>query len=155
MPYAVHVQQLESVPLAVVRRQARPSDLSRIVPECCGLVWNVMRARGVKAGRNIAVYLDSRINVEIGVELLTPFAGLGDVARSATPAGTIASATHVGPYGDLGEAHAAIHQWCDVNGHRLAGPRWELYGHWQPEWNADPSLIRTDVYYLLADGAGA
>jgi hypothetical protein len=25
-----------------------------------------------------------------------------------------------------------------------------IYGHWQPEWNADPSRIRTDVFYLVA-----
>jgi hypothetical protein len=29
-----------------------------------------------------------------------------------------------------------------------------LYGHWQREWNADPSRVRTDVYYLLSDGSG-
>ena len=25
----------------------------------------------------------------------------------------------------------------------------QIYGHWQSEWNANPSQIRTDVYYLL------
>jgi hypothetical protein len=38
-----------------------------------------------------------------------------------------------------------------ANDHTLAGPQWEIYGHWLPEWNKDPSQIRTDVYYLLAD----
>ena len=149
--YPVQVQQLESLPIAVVRRVARPAELSRVVPQCCGLVWNVMRAQQVKAGRHIAVYLDGAINVEIGVELLGPFAGEGEVVRSATPAGTVASTTHLGPYGGLGAAHEAINQWCRANGHRFAGPSWEIYGHWLPEWNANPSLIRTDIYYLLAD----
>jgi len=27
-------------------------------------------------------------------------------------------------------------------------PEWSW--HWQNEWNADPSQIRTDVYYQLA-----
>lgn len=40
--------------------------------------------------------------------------------------------------------------WCAANGHRLAAPSWEIYGHWQPEWNDDPSLIRTDVFYQIA-----
>jgi hypothetical protein len=31
----------------------------------------------------------------------------------------------------------------------IAGPNWEVYGHWQPEWDADPSLIRTDVFYQV------
>jgi effector-binding domain-containing protein len=149
--YAVNVQQLPSVPLAVLRRQARPSDLSRVVPECCGLVWNVMREQQVKAGRHVAVYWDGAIRLEVGVELLGPFEGHDDVVVSATPAGAIASTTHLGPYGGLGGAHDAIHQWCQTNGRRVAGPRWEIYGHWLPEWNSNPSQIRTDVYYLLAN----
>ena len=64
--------------------------------------------------------------------------------------GTVASVTHLGPYGGLGAAHQAIHDWCRANNHRTAGPSWEIYGHWKDEWNADPSQIRTDVFYLVA-----
>jgi hypothetical protein len=37
-----------------------------------------------------------------------------------------------------------------ANNHSLAGPNWEIYGHWQREWDTNPSQIRTDVYYQLA-----
>ena len=147
--YAVQIQRLESVPLAVIRRQVKPADLSRVVPECCGLVWNVVRAQKTRAGRHVAIYWDGTIRLEVGVELQAPFSDQGEVVRSATPAGTVASTTHLGPYAGLGAAHDAIHQWCRANNHRLAGPSWEIYGHWDPEWDADPSRIRTDVYYLL------
>jgi len=147
--YAIQVQHLDSIPLAVIRRQAKPADLSRLVPECCGLVWDVMRAQKVKAGRHVAIYWDGSIRLEVGVEVQAPFREQGEVVRSATPAGTVASTTHLGPYAGLGAAHGAIHQWCRANNHRLAGPSWEIYGHWDPEWDADPSRIRTDVYYLL------
>jgi effector-binding domain-containing protein len=146
----VQLQQLKSVPVAVIRRQASPSQLSRVVPECCGLVWNEVRAQQAKAGRNVAIYWDGSIRLEVGVELLGPFAEHGEVVLSATPAGAVASATHFGPYSGLGAAHDAIRQWCRAHNHNLAGPNWEIYGHWQPEWNTDPSLIRTDVYYQLA-----
>jgi effector-binding domain-containing protein len=149
--YPVQVRQLESIPLAVIRRQAKPSDLSRLVPECCGLVWEVMRAQKVKAGRHVAIYWDGSIRVEVGVELQAPFSEQGEVVRSATPAGLVASTTHLGPYAGLGAAHDAVQQWCRANNHRLAGPSWEIYGHWEPEWSADPSRIRTDVYYLLTE----
>ena len=43
MTAVVRVEQSPGSPLAVVRRQARQSELSRVVPECCGLVWNVVR----------------------------------------------------------------------------------------------------------------
>ena len=145
----VELEQLESVPLAVIRRQVDASALSRVVPECCGLVWNALRAQHVKAGRHVAVYLDQTIRLEVGVELLGPFTEHGEVVHSTTPAGTVARTTYLGPYGGLGAAHGAIREWCRDRQYRLAGPNWEIYGHWQPEWNTDPSKIRTDVFYQV------
>jgi effector-binding domain-containing protein len=146
----VEVHTLDSIPLAVIRRQVTASALSRVVPECCGLVWNAMRAQQVPAGRHVAIYWDGTIRLEVGVEVHGPFAEQGDVVRSATPAGRVATVTHWGPYGGLGAAHAAIREWCKAHNHRLTGPNWEIYGHWQREWDANPSQIRTDVFYQCA-----
>jgi effector-binding domain-containing protein len=146
---AVQVQQLDSIPLAVIRRQVSASQLSLVVPECCGLVWDAVREQRLRAGRHIAIYWDGDIRLEVGVELLGPFTERGDVVRSATPAGAAASTTHFGPYSGLEGAHEAVRRWCGANNYRLAGPNWEIYGHWLPEWNTDPSQIRTDVYYQL------
>ena len=146
----VKLQELPSIPLAVIRRQVSASDLARVVPECCGLVWNAVRAQQTRGGRHVAVYWDGTIQLEVGVELLGPFAEQGDVVRSATPSGSVAWVTHRGPYNSLGAAHDAIHAWCRAHDHPLAGPNWEIYGHWQPEWNDDPSQVRTDVFYQLA-----
>jgi effector-binding domain-containing protein len=148
--YAVQIEQLGPVPLAVIRRQAKAAELTRLVPECCGLVWNAVRAQHTPAGRHVAIYWDGSIRLEVGVELAGPFADQGEVIRSATPAGAVASVAHFGPYGGLGAAHDAIQQWSRANNHRLAGPNWEIYGHWQSDWNDNPSKIRTDVFYLLS-----
>jgi effector-binding domain-containing protein len=149
--HLVQLQQLESIPLAVIRRQASQAELSRIVPECCGLVWNAVRAQNAKGGRHVALYWDATIRLEVGVELSGPFTEHGVVISSATPAGPVAFTTHLGPYGSLGAAHDAIRRWCHENNRHLAGPSWEIYGHWQDAWNTDSSRIRTDVYYLLSD----
>jgi effector-binding domain-containing protein len=146
----VELRQLAGIPLAVIRRQARAAELSRLVPECCGLVWNAVRAQQAKAGRHVAIYWDETIRLEVGVELLGSFDEQDDVVRSATPAGTVASVVHMGPYSGLGAAHEAIRRWSTATNHRLAGPNWEIYGHWQDEWNTEPSRIRTDVFYLIA-----
>lgn len=148
--YEVRVEQLGSIPLAVIRRQARPDELSRVVPHCCGLVWNALRAQQLKGGRHVALYWDDAITLEVGVELSVPFVERDDVVRSATPAGIVASVTHLGPYGGLGVAHKAIQDWRKAGDHRFAGPSWEIYGHWKQEWDNDPSQIRTDVFYLIA-----
>lgn len=156
MDYAVRLEQLGSRPLAVVRRRAAAQELSKVVPECCGLVWGVVRAQRVAgAGRHVALYWDDAINLEIGVELEAPFGGHGEVVGSATPAGLVATTTHFGPYHLLGDAHRAIHQWCASHGYTPAGPNWEVYGHWVDEWNNDPAKIRTDVFYLLKADEGS
>src|SRR5262249_29793272 len=71
----------------------------------------------------------------------------------ATPPGTAATTTHFGPYNLLPEAHDAIRDWCKNHGYALAGPNWDIYGHWLHEWCDDPSKIRTDVFYLLKEDA--
>lgn len=154
MEYEIHLEEHGGIPLAVVRRCASPQELARVVPNACGLVWSVLRSQKVtRAGRHVAVYLDNQINLEVGVELDKPFAGNGEVVGSSTPAGTVATTPHFGPYGQLHKAHEALHLWCANQGHKFAGPSWEIYGHWLDEWNSDPTKIRTDVYYLLA-GSG-
>ena len=146
----VQVAHADSIPLAVVRRQARASELATVVPRECGVVWSFVRARQLRAGRNVAVYWDCTIRLEVGVELIDSFQDGGDVVRSATPAGRAASVAHFGPYDQLGMAHQAILKWCSAHNLQLAGPNWEVYGHWKNDWNADPSQIRTDVFYQLA-----
>ena len=151
--YAVRTERAGAAPIAVVRRRAAAGQLSRVVPEACGTVWNALKAAGVKGGRHISVYLsksaDGQIEVEIGAEVGGAFAGQGEVVGSATPAGEVATTTHFGPYNRLGDAHGAIRDWCAASGRTPAGPNWEVYGHWLPEWDKDPSKIRTDVFYLL------
>ena len=137
MDYVVRLEQLNSLPLAVVRRRAALHELSKVVPDACGAVWDALRSQRITgAGRHVAVYLDDQINLEVGVELDAPFVGSGEVVGSGTPAGLVATTTHYGPYGRLNEAHQAIRRWCENNGHALAGPNWEIYGHWKEEWNS-------------------
>ncbi len=146
----VRIDQLPAVPLAVVRRHVRRGELSAAVRDGCGRAFAFAHARQLTAGRNVAIYWDGSILLESGVELDGPFDEADGIVRSATPAGLTACATLIGPYDQLGVAHAAIQEWCRAHGHRIAGPNWEVYGHWLPAWNSDPSQIRTDVYYQIA-----
>ena len=68
MEYNVRLERLSSRPLAVVRRRASQQELSKVVPDACGIVWGVVRSQQVPgAGRHVAVYLDGQINLEVGV----------------------------------------------------------------------------------------
>jgi len=99
-------------------------------------------------GQNIFIYRAAtadELTVDFCVGVTAPFTAVGPVEPLETPHGIAAMATHVGDYGRLGEANAAILAWCRANGRLRAGPSWEVYGH----WHADPSRLRTEVYYLL------
>lgn len=146
---AVQLQRLPSVHLAVIRGVVDPSALARAVPESCGLAVNAVRAMQLTPGRNVALYWNDEVRLDAGVELAEPFEERDGLIRSSTPAGLTAFATHFGPYGELGETHDAIAAWCKEQKRRLAGPRWEVYGHWQSEWIEHPERIRTDVFYHI------
>jgi effector-binding domain-containing protein len=149
MEYQVRLEQAASQTTAVVRCQAAPGTLTTVIPQLCGEVWSFLRAAQVPgAGRHVALYLDGAINLECGAEVAQPFVGDSRVVCSSTPAGTVATTMHIGPYNLLHGAHNAVVTWCAANGHALAGPNWEVYGHWR-----DDEEPRTDVYYLLQPGA--
>jgi effector-binding domain-containing protein len=149
MAYEIRVESVEPRTIAAVRRRATSPQLSTVVPAACGEVWNFTKTAGIeRPGRHVAVYRDCRdgqLDVEIGVEVQGPFPGDGNVFCSATPAGTVATTVHIGPYARLGEANEAILYWCRDNHHEPAGPSWEIYGH----WNDDPEKLETEVFYLL------
>ena len=95
-----------------------------------------------KGGLNIVLYPGGgagEFEIACGVEVASG-------GNSSTPAGTAATTVYMGPYDRMAPAHQAIHQWARETGHKLAGPSWEVYGH----WSADAAKLRTDIFYLLS-----
>lgn len=154
MRYQIDLTHSDPTPIAVIRGRVPSQELSKFVPAACGEVWNFIRAAGLpKPGRHVSVYLDANGSVEVGAEVGAAFDGNERVQCSALPSGRVATTTHFGSYSRLGEAHRAIRQWCEEQGHALTPISWEIYGHWEESWNTDPSKIRTDVFYLLKEQA--
>ena len=148
-PYEIKMTHAEAIPTAVIRSRVAPGELSKFVPAACGEVWSFIRsARLPRPGRHVALYLDGGL-VEVGAEVSEPFVGNERVHCSQLPAGRVVTTTHFGPYQRLGGAHAQLRQWCAEHRHRPSKTCWEIYGHWDQSWNADPSRIRTDVFHLL------
>ena len=154
MSCEITLKNAEAIPTAVIRGRVPAKELSKFVPAGCGEVWSFICSAGLpRPGRHVALYLDSGL-VEVGAEVSAPFAGNDRVNFSQLPAGRVATTTHFGPYGRLGDAHSEIRQWCAIRGHQLSNICWEIYDHWEESWNADPSSIRTDVFHLLQDRKG-
>jgi effector-binding domain-containing protein len=151
--YAVTTQTARPRPIAAVRARLPIRDVSRRFAEYLNQVYAASRSGAIELdGQNIFVYsgdAGGEADVEFGVGAKRTFTGTGAVVLSATPSGRVATTTHWGDYAGLGAAHHAVVRWCESQGLALAGPRWEVYGH----WSDDPATRRTDVYYLLADVA--
>ncbi|MBZ5610484.1 MAG: GyrI-like domain-containing protein [Acidobacteriia bacterium] len=156
MSYDVRIVEVSEQPTAVVDGRARQADFPKVIrPMFDRFYQNVGAVAVGKRGLNIIVYRDQPgvnllvseqgVPLEIGVQVPAPFAGNDVIRCSSTPAGKVATVVHMGPYEELGPAHDAVLKWCADQGAALAGPFWEVYGH----WSNDPVQRRTDVCYLL------
>jgi len=146
---AVSVQTARARGIAAVHARLAAKRIPAIFGTYLDQVYAAARDGAVALdGQNIFLYRegsDGEVEVEFGVGVAAPFPAAGLVRYAELPAGQVATATHWGDYGRLGETHAAVIAWCRAHGHALAGTRWEVYGHMGPS-DAQP---RTDVYYLL------
>jgi effector-binding domain-containing protein len=145
--YEVTVGDVAAHQTAVVAATTTWPEFPTLWKELLDEVWACLRTGGVGRGcRNIMLYLDDVPHVEVGVELSQPCPLTGRVVASSLPAGKVAMTVHHGSYRDLGSAHRAVVDWCAVQGERLAGPRWEIYGPHRD----DPAEVWTEVHYLLS-----
>ena len=148
MSYDVDVVRAQTATMAVARATLPLEQISGRILQLFDLVYAFLETAKVKqAGHNIAVYLNNVVDLEVGVPVTAPFEDTATVYCSSLPAGKAAHTVHYGPYSLLGGAHDAVLQWCEDRGLALTGVSWEIYGH----WNDDPSLLRTDVYWLLKE----
>ena len=147
--YVVREMDVAARPVAGVRAQVPRGRVAQEFGRHLDQVYAAARGGAVVLdGQNIFIYRAAtadELTVEFCVGVNAPFAAVGAVVPLETPHGVAAMATHHGDYGGLGQANAAIREWCRVNDRLRAGPSWEVYGH----WDADPAQLRTDVYYLL------
>jgi predicted transcriptional regulator YdeE len=138
MSHVVEVKQVSEQPLAVVRGVATMANL----PARIRALFDEFYAGFKGKGRlNVVLYPGStagEFEIACGVQV-------DQGGNAATPAGTAATTVHMGSYDRMKPAHEAIHQWARENGRHLAGPSWEVYGH----WSDDPAKLRTDIYYLI------
>jgi effector-binding domain-containing protein len=135
-------------PTAVAKGRASFEDLPKEIQRLIDVVYEGLKKAGVsRTGKNIVLYDDhsDEMEIEVGVEVSEPIEANERVVPSVLPSGAVAKTLHTGSYADLHKAHRAIQDWCEDNDQKLAGPNWEIYGH----WSDDESKLETDVYYLL------
>jgi effector-binding domain-containing protein len=149
--HPVRVEVSRSRGIAAVGASLRMADVPQRFAPYLEQVYAASRAGAVELdGQNIFVYHtdaspDAATEIEFGVGCAESFAPVGSVRYITVPSGEVAATTHWGDYAGLGAARSAVVRYCRTHALALAGPRWEVYGHWSDE----PARRRTDVYYLL------
>lgn len=153
--YAVSLQMAAQRTIAAVHARLPISAVPNVFRRYLDQVYAAARTGVIQLdGQNVFVYRDApdrpaEADVAFGVGVTAPFVAVGNVESTSLPIGEVAATTHWGSYAELGAAHHAVIDWCRMHGRHLAGPRWEVYGH----WTADQTRLRTDVFYLLEPAA--
>ena len=152
--HRVWIEDVAARHLVVARGRATMAELPARIVTLATVAWEAVRAGSIPTtGHNVVLYPlaaagdagHEELPLEAGAEILAPYVGPGPAQRSMTPAGACTTTLHVGPYQGLPAAHAAVRGWARAEGRPLAGPAWEVYGH----WHDDPALLQTHVFYLL------
>ena len=150
MAVTVSMQTIKPTPTAVVAATTKWAEFPAAWGPMLDQVWRFLRGQApeglYKQGHNVMLYLDDVPNVEIGVQVSGAFEAVGSVVASALPGGLVATATHTGPIGGLGDTHRAVREWAAAEGRVLAGPHWEVYGDPDPATGA----FDVEVFWLLA-----
>lgn len=148
----VRLTETAARPTVVVARRTTWSEFPSLWGLMLDEVYGAVRPadgdlaeRGGPRWQNVMLYKDDVPNVEVGVLASGPYVERENVISSWLPSGTAAATTLRGPYAGLDAAHRVVRAWCAAHGRDLAGPRWEIYGHWR----ADPDELETEIYYLL------
>lgn len=149
MKYEIQAKEVSARLVAGVRTQVPRGRVGQLFRRYLDQVYAAARSGAVHLdGQNIFIYRSAsahELTVDFCVGATAPFTAVGAVEPLETPNGPVAMTTHIGDYGRLAEANAAILEWCRAHNRELAGPSWEVYGH----WNEDPAKLETEVYYLL------
>jgi effector-binding domain-containing protein len=146
--YEVRTELADPRPLAAIRALTPRQRLGTEIIRLLDVIWPVLRGQEVPTGHNVVIYYgenDGTLTIDVGVEVPSGFAAGPAVSHASTPAGEVATTAHYGEYSDVGEAYAALNEWCARHCRRPAGVNWEVYGDWEDE----PAKRRTDVFYLL------
>jgi effector-binding domain-containing protein len=149
---SLRIETVEQRPTAIVAQTTTWKEYPALWRQLLDEVYTFVRERdelatgiGGERWQNVMLYKDDRPDVEVGVLASGRFEPSGRVVPSALPAGEVATAIHRGDYAELGVTHDAVREFASARGRELAGPRWEIYGHWRE----DPTELETEIFWLL------
>ncbi|WP_448811159.1 GyrI-like domain-containing protein [Agromyces bauzanensis] len=157
MTYDVRITQHPRQDLAVVRTRTTFAVIPTFMGSAFGKVAALLGPRGLLGeGPAVGRYTEmdmttGEVVVAAGFVVPQPIEGDGTVVPDETPAGEVATTTHLGPYEKISEAYDAIAKVMALQGRELdETTMWEEY--WSPPGTPDDQT-KTVVYCPLKAAA--
>jgi effector-binding domain-containing protein len=150
----VELRELDPQPVLSIRETIRTEQLGETMGERLQALQAYLRQSGAQpAGPPFVRYhtfSETETDMEVGVPVVGPASGEGQIAAGELPSGPAAVTVHLGAHDKLGEAYGRIAAWVEENHRESAGPAREVY-YWidlsqdlDPSgW--DPSTWRTEL----------
>ena len=149
---SVEIQQLTAQPVVSIRETIQVADLGTTMGDRIGALTGYLAHSGAQTvGPPFVRYHtfgETETDMEFGVPVAEPVAGMGRVAAGELPGGPAITTQHVGPHERLGEAYARIESWLKEQNRERVGAAWEVY-YWldlsNPSAQSDPATWRTQL----------
>lgn len=144
----IKVVEVKEQPVLSIRETTSMSSMPEKMGEIFSEIYAFMQKKAITpVGPPFAYWhgMDSgTADMECGSPVSESAKGEGRIKSSKLPGGKAATALHIGPYDQLGEAYKAVESWISDNGYQIAGSPWESYLT-MPD--VEPSKIRTQIYW--------
>jgi effector-binding domain-containing protein len=152
------ITELEAQPILGIRMTTKMDEtISQVMGTLFGELMGYIGESGqAPAGMPLTIYhsMDEtmqgsgEVDLECGIPVASATEGRGRIAAGELPAGKAATATHMGPYDDLGQTWMALRKWVESQGLEPACGAWEVYVT-DPGAEPDQSKWRTDIFILV------
>lgn len=140
-------------PTAVLRSTIAVSDIPKFLGRAYEAVMRELAMQGITpTGEPFAYYRGAptaTVDIEAGFPVPVPCAPGGDVLAGELPGGTIATATHVGPYETMIDTYERLTNWISAQGLVPGEVMWETYLT-DPQQEPDPTMWRTQIFWPVS-----
>lgn len=149
--YDVRKESVDPQHTLVIRTEVLPHELGDALGKILPRVSAYVAEKGATvSGRPFARYLGfgDKLEIEAGLPVSEAVEGAGDIETGQLPGGEAAVTTHIGPYDELPQAHAALVSWTFANKRKANGGPFEIYLT-DPGDEPDPGKWQTRVVLAL------
>jgi len=135
-------------PSAVIRLAIAQADMPKYIGPALRELLALVKEQGIGPASPWYIYVhalaEGKIDCEVGVPVTDPVKPSGRARSGSLPGTKIARTIYHGSYQGLPGAWSELDAWVAENGHKPAGPLWDVYLA-GPETGSDTSKWRTQL----------